>query len=218
MNLDELYLLVTDAILRAEALDDLNAPGATNAFLDVSLLEERIARDLTASRPEGAIARRGAVRAAVAAGSLRRAELLVGDFSRESDSSEALRWDLSELIKNSRANVGSQHEVPSGRDRRAWNLYLAHSDHRPVTLGNKGESEQGPLNRTYSRRATAYWTPQAWVDYKRNRGEYSRRNQQRWSYERPAKVMDRESERAMNRTVRRNGLATASAPFISGHS
>ncbi|MGH9279930.1 MAG: hypothetical protein ACRD12_17755 [Acidimicrobiales bacterium] len=85
MDLDSLYLLVTDAILRAEALDDLGAPGAPDAYLDLSLIEERIALKLPASTPEGALARRGAVRAAVKAGDPLRAARLVESFSEEPD-------------------------------------------------------------------------------------------------------------------------------------
>ena len=61
-----LYPLITEAIRRAETLEDLRAPGAHSAYLDVSLLEERITEFLPACDPEGALARRGAVRAALA--------------------------------------------------------------------------------------------------------------------------------------------------------
>ncbi len=74
MNLETLYPLVTEAIRRAEVLDELGAPGAQHAYLDVSLLEERIANLLPVSDAEGAIARRGAVSAAIAAHEFRRAE------------------------------------------------------------------------------------------------------------------------------------------------
>lgn len=69
-----LYPRLTEAIRRAEALGtDLKAPAA---YLEVSKLEERIADLLPASNPEGLLARRGAIRAATAAGDTQRASAL----------------------------------------------------------------------------------------------------------------------------------------------
>ena len=66
MSMDELYERVTEAILHAEHME---VQGATvemrKAFLDVSRIEEEIAKATPASGPEGAVARRGAVRAAL---------------------------------------------------------------------------------------------------------------------------------------------------------
>jgi hypothetical protein len=95
---DSLYLLVTDAILRAEALEDLGAPGATAAHSDVSLLEEKIAELFPQTSPEGALARRGAVRAAVAAGERPRAERLIERFAAEPEASDALTGQLRDLL------------------------------------------------------------------------------------------------------------------------
>lgn len=94
MDLDSLYLLVTEAIRRAEVLSELRAPGASAAHLDLSLLEEHIAEQLPASDAEGAIARRGAVRAAVAAGDLSRASRLVTRYVAEDDIAPELQADL----------------------------------------------------------------------------------------------------------------------------
>lgn len=98
MDLDLLYRLVTEAIQRADVLDDLRAPGAAEAHLDVSFLEERIADSLPASDPEGELARRGAVRAAGAAGDLKRAQDLVERFRADSDASDDLRQQLTDLL------------------------------------------------------------------------------------------------------------------------
>lgn len=68
MDIESLYPLVTEAIRRAELLAEARAPEATSAHREVSLLEEKIAELLPASEAEGALARRGAVRAALAAG------------------------------------------------------------------------------------------------------------------------------------------------------
>lgn len=98
MDIDSLYLLVSDAILRAETLADLGAPGASAAQLDVSFLEERIAATVPASNPEGALARRGAVRAAVAAGDLGRANSLWIRFSADPNVDSDMELELSHLL------------------------------------------------------------------------------------------------------------------------
>ena len=85
MSLEFLYPLVTEAIRRAEILEDLHAPGVHTAYLDVSLLEEKVAELLPASDPEGALARRGAVRAALAAREPGRAQQLAERFLAEAD-------------------------------------------------------------------------------------------------------------------------------------
>ena len=84
MTVDSLYREVTEAILHAETL----TPGtleAAQALRDVSVLEEQIAERFAASHAEGAIARRGAVRAAVAAGDGERARRLVALYVGEAD-------------------------------------------------------------------------------------------------------------------------------------
>lgn len=68
---------------RAERLEDLGAPEARSAYLEVSLLEEKIAELLPASDPEGAVARNGAVEAARAAGECARAEELAARYAAE---------------------------------------------------------------------------------------------------------------------------------------
>jgi len=85
MSVEILYPLVTEAIRRAETFRDLGNPGARDAHLEVSLLEEKIAESLPVSDPEGALARRGAVRAALAAGDLTRAGRLTARFLEERD-------------------------------------------------------------------------------------------------------------------------------------
>jgi len=85
MSLEFLYPLVTEAIRRAEFLEDLRAPGMHTAYSDVSLLEEKIAELLPASNPEGALARRGAVRAALAAREIERARQLAERYLAEAD-------------------------------------------------------------------------------------------------------------------------------------
>jgi hypothetical protein len=84
MNLDALYQRVTEAILEAEALE-AKGPSveAAQAYLTVSFAEEEIAATLPVSDEEGAIARRGAVRAALMAGLPTRAKELAERYMAE---------------------------------------------------------------------------------------------------------------------------------------
>jgi polyhydroxyalkanoate synthesis repressor PhaR len=109
MNVEFLYPLITEAIRRAETLDDLGAPGAYSAHLDVSLLEERVAGILPASNPEGALARRGAVRAALAAGEIARAQQLTERFLAEDDAEDDLRVDLRRLLEQAELSPADRH-------------------------------------------------------------------------------------------------------------
>lgn len=99
MDIESLYPFVTEAIRRAEALEDLNDPGTPLAYLEVSNLEERIAEVLPASDPEGALARRGAVRAALAAKDLARARELAQRYLTESGADAELRSELLRLAE-----------------------------------------------------------------------------------------------------------------------
>ena len=98
MDIETLYPLVTEAIRKAEVYEDIGAPGAMDAHRDVSLLEERVAKLLPASKVEGAIARRGAVRAAVAAHDFDRAQMLVEQYCGEADASISLQRELREMV------------------------------------------------------------------------------------------------------------------------
>lgn len=99
MNVDLLYPLVSEAIRRAETLEDLHAPGARAAYSDLSLLEERIAEALPADDPEGGVARRGAVRAAMAAEDFARARELVERFLGEVGGGGGLHDELEQLSR-----------------------------------------------------------------------------------------------------------------------
>jgi len=109
MSIEFLYPLVTEAIQRAETLEDLGAPGARQAQLDVSLLEEKIAELLPASAPEGALARRGAVRAALAAGEHDRARQLTEQFLAEAETDAGLRTDLLNLLEHAERSTAARY-------------------------------------------------------------------------------------------------------------
>lgn len=114
-DIESLYPLVTESIRRAEMLEDLGAPGAAAAYLDVSLIEERIAGCLPASNRQGAIARRGAVRAALVAKDFSRAHALAARFSAESGVTAELKEELAGLF-------GEEDRATDGRDQARYPL------------------------------------------------------------------------------------------------
>ncbi len=108
MSVELLYPLLSEAIRRAETLEDLRAPGARSAYLDVSLLEERVTEILLASDPEGALARRGAVRAALAARELARAQQLAERFLAEAECDAELHADLLRLSEQAERSTAAR--------------------------------------------------------------------------------------------------------------
>lgn len=118
LGLELLYPMVTEAIRRAETLEDLGAPGAPAAYLDVSLLEEKIAEALPASDPEGAVARRGAVRAALAARDPSRVRGLVDRFLAEAEADTSLKRELRDLAERTESWTASRFPLAARR----WGL------------------------------------------------------------------------------------------------
>jgi tetratricopeptide (TPR) repeat protein len=98
VSIEFLYPQVSEAIRRAEILEDRGDPGASSAYLEVSLIEERIAEALPASDPEGALARRGAVRAAAAAKDPVRTQQLVDRFFAEAEGNVELQAELLQFL------------------------------------------------------------------------------------------------------------------------
>jgi hypothetical protein len=123
MSLDSLHTLVTGAIWRAEQLEEHQVSSAPLAWTEVSRLEEELARALPASLPEGRIARRGAVRAALKARDFARADMLAERYLTEREAPESLRATLRELLEEeARALAGQfryaakQHAVREARE------------------------------------------------------------------------------------------------------
>jgi hypothetical protein len=98
MDVDALNTLVSGAIWRAEQLDELGVETAS-AWIEVSKLEEELAKVMPAKEPEGRIARRGAVRAALKAQNYLRAQNLVERYGAEDGAPRALRTGLREMLK-----------------------------------------------------------------------------------------------------------------------
>jgi len=82
---DSLYSLVTAAIWRAEQLEEHGDSSAPTVWAEVASLEEELAAVLPVSQPEGRIARRGAVRAALKAGNYAHAQALTQRYLADQD-------------------------------------------------------------------------------------------------------------------------------------
>lgn len=99
MSTDLLNTLVTSAIWRAEQLEEHRVGSVCLAWAEVSALEEELAKALPASQPEGRIARRGAVRAALKAHDFSRAQALAERYLAEKEATPALRKALRQLLE-----------------------------------------------------------------------------------------------------------------------
>jgi len=97
---EDLDVLVSIAIRRAELLEDARSPGAPEAWHEVMLYEERLAEITPAAEITGGIARVGAVRAALAAGqrseAARLASLYMADASLPGERRESIKRALQE--------------------------------------------------------------------------------------------------------------------------
>lgn len=123
MSIEALYESVTEAILRAEALEERGMPSEVSAaYLRVSFLEEEIANLVPPSDPEGAIARRGAVRASLKARLPVHARDLAERFAAEAEAPAALLAELREMAATAEASMElsalkAVPVVPNARDR-----------------------------------------------------------------------------------------------------
>lgn len=102
MDVDVLNTLVTGAIWRAEQLEERDLR-STAAWKEVSALEDELATALPVSDPEGRIARRGAVHAALKAGDYARAQSLVQRYAAEERAPKTLRTELREILVRCRS-------------------------------------------------------------------------------------------------------------------
>ena len=96
-GIDSLRSLVSGAKERAEQLGE-HREASSDAWEEVSVLEEGLAIALPISEPEGRIARRGAVRAALKAGDHARARLLTQRYLAE-EAPDSLRATLREMLE-----------------------------------------------------------------------------------------------------------------------
>jgi hypothetical protein len=111
MTLPELYPRLTEAIVHAERLEDEGRTSeARAAYVFVSMLEEEVVRELPASDPEGVLARRGAVRAALKAQLFVRAAELAGRYVVEVEAAQRSAAELRAMEQEAR--VAFEAQVP----------------------------------------------------------------------------------------------------------
>lgn len=123
MEIDILHSLVTGAIWRAEHLEDRGIVSAAQAWAEVSALESKLADALPVTEPEGRVARRGAVRAALKARDYARGESLAELYMSENYAPTALTEALQNLLDEDERAMASrfsfaakQHPVHEARE------------------------------------------------------------------------------------------------------
>lgn len=136
---DRLYPLVSAAIRRAERLEEESDRQAPAAHLEVSRLEERITKALPAADPERALARRGAVRAALAARDLDRARTLAERFLAEAPKDVSLQSEIVKLFEQSglavelrRARLAQRRRAPVVPSRSPYGMRFPRSGLKAV--------------------------------------------------------------------------------------
>lgn len=109
MNVDLLNALVSGAIWRAEQLEEHHLGSAPLAWREVSTLEEQLAAALPVSQPEGRVARRGAVRAALKARDYERAHALTHRFLADQETPESLRSALRGMLEEDARTLAERY-------------------------------------------------------------------------------------------------------------
>jgi hypothetical protein len=107
--LDVLSLLVTEAIFRAECLARAGSADAGSAYAEVSRYEDALAALHPADDVEGAVARAGAVTAALRAGQYDRARALAARYGADPALSDGRRAEIA-------ASVGALDGVGAAGD------------------------------------------------------------------------------------------------------
>jgi isopropylmalate/homocitrate/citramalate synthase len=108
VDVETLNSLVSSAIWRAEQLEDSGLETASSAWGEVSKWEEELANAIAAKEPEGRIARRGAVRAALKAGDHLRAQGLVQRYATGNGVPSTLRRELQGMLKENAKQLAEQ--------------------------------------------------------------------------------------------------------------
>ena len=112
METDALNALVSGAIWRAEQLETHGIRPASQAWAEVSSLEEELAKALAVSESEGRIARRGAVRAALKAGDYARAHALADAYLAE-EAPRSLKTALRKILEEDAQAMASRFRFAS---------------------------------------------------------------------------------------------------------
>jgi len=110
---DALNTLVSGAIWRADQLETHGIRPASQAWAEVSSLEEELAKALPVSESEGRIARRGAVRAALKAGDYDRAHALADGYLAEEAGPRSLKTALRKILEEDAQAMASRFPYAS---------------------------------------------------------------------------------------------------------
>ncbi len=116
---DELDTLVSIAIRRAEVLDDIRSPAASDAWHEVMSYEARLAAITSPSGLPGGVARVGAIRAALAAGSQAEAARLSAQYLAEEALPSERRTAVEAAFKQHDAGLAKRFPALAKRGRLA---------------------------------------------------------------------------------------------------
>lgn len=135
MPSEALNALVTSAIWRAQQLEAHGIGSASQAWAEVSFVEEKLAKTFPISHGEGRIARRGAVRAALKAGDYTRAQELSDSYANEKGATKALKAALREMLAEDAREMESRFRFASKQLRAPEARQLARHFHEAGAFG-----------------------------------------------------------------------------------
>lgn len=135
MPSEALNVLVSSAIWRAQQLEAHGIGSASQAWAEVSSVEEALAKTLPVSQGEGRIARRGAVRAALKAGDYTRAQELSDSYATEKGATNALKAALREMIAEDAREMENRFRFASKHLRAGEARQLARHFHDAGAFG-----------------------------------------------------------------------------------
>lgn len=110
---DELDVLVSVALRRAEILDEIDSPGAGEAWREVMEYETRLAALTSPAEITGGIARAGAVAAALAAGERLLAQQLSAQYLAEASLPVERRAAISRVFQEDEKRLASRFSALS---------------------------------------------------------------------------------------------------------
>jgi hypothetical protein len=141
---EALNALVTSGIWRAQQLEAHGIGSASQAWAEVSFVEEELAKTFLVSQGEGRIARRGAVRAALKAGDYTRAQELSDSYANEKGATKALKGALREMLAQDARAMETRFRFASKHLRAGEARHLARHFHDAGPFGlaayEQGES------------------------------------------------------------------------------
>jgi hypothetical protein len=130
-----LNALVTSAIWRAQELETLGIGSASQAWSEVSSIEQELAKTHPTSQGQGRIARRGAVRAALKAGEYARAQELADGYANERGATSALKTALKEMLSQDAREMENRFRYASKQLRAGEAREIARYFHEAGAFG-----------------------------------------------------------------------------------